>query len=89
MKTALIQMDSKFGEIERNIATAERMIDDAAAQGRGGHSAPGVLEHRVLSRDARLRLLRARRPGYRAGDHRDEGKVGAAPAAHHCDDLRA
>ena len=33
MKTALIQMDSKFGEIDRNIVTAERLIDDAAADG--------------------------------------------------------
>ena len=33
MKTALIQMDSKFGEIERNIATAERLIDEAVTEG--------------------------------------------------------
>ena len=33
MKTALIQMDSKFGEIEHNIKTAERLIDEAAERG--------------------------------------------------------
>ena len=33
MRSALIQMDSKFGEIEHNIATAERLIDDAVAGG--------------------------------------------------------
>ena len=33
MKTALIQMDSKFAEIDENIKTASRLIDDAAKQG--------------------------------------------------------
>ena len=33
MKTALIQMDSKFSEIDENIKTASRLIDDAAKQG--------------------------------------------------------
>lgn len=32
MKAALIQMDSKFAEIDRNITTAERLIDEAAQQ---------------------------------------------------------
>ena len=30
MKAALIQMDSKFAEIDQNITTAERLIDEAA-----------------------------------------------------------
>ena len=33
MKTALIQMDSKFAEIDENIATAERLIDEASQRG--------------------------------------------------------
>lgn len=33
MKLALIQMDSKMGEVDHNIATALRLIDEAAQAG--------------------------------------------------------